>query len=774
MMEKAKACELFDTSGKNVNHFKVTSYGGHDIEGWICKSRGTKMGSLIIETVDGKETLQYVQGMPKIKYYDSRDEIGTPTIFEKYDGCFHASQRIRLWDGSVKTIKEIVDGNLEVMVPSLNEESGIVEPKKVINWAKSKFDGYFLRIDIENSPMLICTPDHPIYVSKDKKVNAESLEEGDIVKSISFGLSDDVKSMVYGTLLGDSWLFKNKIKTLGSSHSIKQKEYLDYKSSFFRHMNVSERTLTSGYGSEIFSFRVGFKDIKSVYPIFNEIYDDCYVENMKKVNPNWTKKLNPIALAFWYMDDGSLAKHENENYNSYTVHLHTEGFTLEENELLVTTLKDKFGVNAKLLSNGKGHLFINISQNNSNKFLELVAPHIHESMQYKLPIELRNIPKIELKKSENYEIIDSKVISIEEIKNSGSKYARKPVRYAITVEDNHNYVAGNCFVGNTNIVAFPLIVDGDVEEVMFKTRGLPQADKEFYNKTIQVWSDGYSKAVIDEKLSFAFELYGSNNSHEVNYREHGIDLDLALLSILDKGKGLPVGTMFDIAKHYNINTAFQHFWIDYEDGEYGVTPSMAFNEWYGSYFDMNKIDDVYFPNIYELYKSLESIYERINMAYQKDHPGIIIEGSVWHYGDTENHLIKNKALSVREGHIKQACGIPHHDIRKAIIKTDESYDGELREATTAYIINNVNDELLEEYESSMVYDKKTEDKIKAVLGKYLRKVEVTEELSSIVSQLREECGADADPSDMMRYYSQLPIYNKNLVGKVYQTIVSMS
>lgn len=225
---------------------------------------------------------------------------------------------------------------------------------------------------------------------------------------------------------------------------------------------------------------------------------------------------------------------------------------------------------------------------------------------------------------------------------------------------------------------------------------------------------------------------------------------------------------------YNINTAFQHFWIDNEGEEYGVTPSMAFNEWYGSYFDMNKIDDTYFPNIYELYKSLESIYERINMAYQKDHPGIIIEGSVWHYGDTENHLIKNKALSVREGHIKQACGIPHHDIRKAIIKTDESYDGELREATTPYIINNVNDELLEEYESSMVYDKKTEDKIKAVLGKYLRKVEVTEELSSIVSQLREECGADADPSDMMRYYSQLPVYNKNLVGKVYQTIVSMS
>lgn len=412
MMEKAKACELFDTSGKNVNHFKVSSYGGHDLEGWICKSRGHKMGSLIIETVDGKETLQYVQGMPKIKYYDSRDEFTTPHIFEKYDG--------------------------------------------------------------------------------------------------------------------------------------------------------------------------------------------------------------------------------------------------------------------------------------------------------------------------------------------------------------------------TNIVAFPLIVDGIVEEVMFKTRGLPQADKGFYDKTMEVWPEDYSIAVSDEKLSFAFELYGSNNSHEVNYREHGVELDLVLLSILDKGKGLPVQNMFDIANYNDINVAFPHFTVTYFDNEYCAIPTMAFENWYGQYIKIGTTGELFCDNLYELYKSLESIYERINMSYQKDHPGIIIEGSVWHYGETENHLIKNKALSVREGHIKQACGIPHHDIRKAIIKTDESYDGELREASVEYIINNVNDELLEEYENSMVYDKKTEDKIKAVLGKYLRKVEVTEELETIVSQLQDECGVDADPSDMMRHYSTLPIYSKSLVGKVYQAIVSMS
>ena len=85
---KQKASELLDTTGKNINHFTTTTNEGREIKGWICKSRGHKMGSLIIETVDDVETLQYVQGMPKIKYYDQREIIpGTiPHIFEKYDG----------------------------------------------------------------------------------------------------------------------------------------------------------------------------------------------------------------------------------------------------------------------------------------------------------------------------------------------------------------------------------------------------------------------------------------------------------------------------------------------------------------------------------------------------------------------------------------------------------------------------------------------------------------------------------------------------------------
>lgn len=325
----------------------------------------------------------------------------------------------------------------------------------------------------------------------------------------------------------------------------------------------------------------------------------------------------------------------------------------------------------------------------------------------------------------------------------------------------------------TNIVAFPLMVDGVVEEVIFKSRGLPQAEGSFLSKTLELWEPNYNKAVESNKLSFAFELYGYNNSHEINYREHDIDLDLVLLGIMDKGKGLPVKDMFTIGANHELHVAKEHFEVIDTDKGYSIMPSPSFQEWYGDYVDIGKLIGDYYPTVFELYKSLESVYEKINMNYQKNRHGIIIEGSVWHIGESENIMIKNKALSVKEGHIKQACGIPHHDIRKAIIKMDENYTGELREARVEYIINFVNDELLEEYESSMVYDKKTRDKIRSVLGKYLRKVTVTAELEAIVSHLKAECGEDADPADMMRAYSQLPIYSKSLTGKVYQAIVSM-
>ena len=72
------------------------------------------------------------------------------------------------------------------------------------------------------------------------------------------------------------------------------------------------------------------------------------------------------------MDDG------NNHPSGYT--LNTCGFTLDDIKLLQAALYDNWALNTSIHS--KNRIYINFSS--KSKFLELVTPHFHSSMLYKL------------------------------------------------------------------------------------------------------------------------------------------------------------------------------------------------------------------------------------------------------------------------------------------------------------------------------------------------------------------------------------------------------
>ena len=88
MIGKEKASEMFGVSGKNIQHFKMETPDKNLVEGWICKSHGSNMGSLIIDTVNNQESWQFVRGMPKIQYLDERNTPEVPHVLQKEDGTF--------------------------------------------------------------------------------------------------------------------------------------------------------------------------------------------------------------------------------------------------------------------------------------------------------------------------------------------------------------------------------------------------------------------------------------------------------------------------------------------------------------------------------------------------------------------------------------------------------------------------------------------------------------------------------------------------------------
>ena len=69
-------------------------------------------------------------------------------------------------------------------------------------------------------------------------------------------------------------------------------------------------------------------------PCFNELYNLFYVEGKKIVPLNIAELLTPLGLCYWICDDGCL--------KNKGVALNTQSFSLEEVELLMSVLVNKF------------------------------------------------------------------------------------------------------------------------------------------------------------------------------------------------------------------------------------------------------------------------------------------------------------------------------------------------------------------------------------------------------------------------------------------------
>jgi len=93
----------------------------------------------------------------------------------------------------------------------------------------------------------------------------------------------------------------------------------------------------------------------------------------------------PIALAVWYMDDGSLDYREKSHY-SFT--LSTDSFTLIEVGRLKQVLYENFGVESNiqlLLSRGKRYPKLYIGRKGRDQFHTTILPYVLDCFRYKMP-----------------------------------------------------------------------------------------------------------------------------------------------------------------------------------------------------------------------------------------------------------------------------------------------------------------------------------------------------------------------------------------------------
>lgn len=181
-------------------------------------------------------------------------------------------------------------------------------------------------------------------------------------------LTAEQHSVVLGSLLGDGSMRCKQNALLEINHCAAQKNYVDWKFSVLRDLVRTPPKMRLGNGK-----RQAYRFTTLSLPVLTPYYRAFYAGDRKGI-PEVT--LTPLALAVWFMDDGS------KTYR--TVYLNTQQFDRRSQELMLAMLYIQFGVIGSL-NRDKQYVRIRLAVGSVDRFRELVAPFLLPEMRYKMP-----------------------------------------------------------------------------------------------------------------------------------------------------------------------------------------------------------------------------------------------------------------------------------------------------------------------------------------------------------------------------------------------------
>lgn len=216
------------------------------------------------------------------------------------------------------------------------------------------------------------------------KVISRNLRGGTLLKyKQKLKLTQEQKDIIIGTLLGDSSIRNRKCNyCLKFEQKYTQLEYLNHLYKIFEpfvgtgpKMRIIKNNFHKEYGVSCW-FRTYAHPCFTFYAnLFYQV--DSNNKRKKSIPQNIHKFLTPQALAYWYMDDGSLTI----SNNSYT--LNTQGFKESDQRILIKALKRNFNLDFNIQKD-RTYYRLGLRKTSNTDFYELVKPYILSSFEYKL------------------------------------------------------------------------------------------------------------------------------------------------------------------------------------------------------------------------------------------------------------------------------------------------------------------------------------------------------------------------------------------------------
>jgi hypothetical protein len=360
-------------------------------------------------------------------------------IFSWFSKSFSANTFILLSDGSSKRIKDIVDNRSELSVMSWNRSLNTFEAKPIINWickpaTLEMWRKIWVKMPLGNDPgnwkdcstkRFVLTADHEVYTNRGLVRVCDLNPALDVLYAGRPTLTPDGMSVLLGKYLGDG--FVNKKGYFQIRHGAPQKLYVEYLAKQFGSRSVHKGSCTlKATGKTYASYKLRL--------LMNRLWKNCPLPSKKEIT-NWMlDNLNPVVMAYWYMDDGWLKT----DYNGLqTPGFCSESFTPDENTKLCNSLESEWGLSATPWKVKWGHGYrISILSNSADQFFRMIAPYVLPLFNYKLPEPYRVIPKKQIE-CVRYEAVPCQSFFVTGLKKLTPDLQ---YRYDVTVADNHNVV----------------------------------------------------------------------------------------------------------------------------------------------------------------------------------------------------------------------------------------------------------------------------------------------------------------------------------------------
>lgn len=192
----------------------------------------------------------------------------------------------------------------------------------------------------------------------------------------SLKITDEQRKVLIGVLLGDAHL---ETQNSGRTYRVKF-EYSNEHNEYANHLYeiFKEWILTPPQTKQDATHNnIWFQTVS--HPAFRFYAHQFYDDKRKCVPRLIHRYLSERAIAYWFMDDGSIKSRESKG-----VIFNTHGFAQNDVQRLIKALRRKFALEASERKQKDGAQ-IYISGKSYERFCEIVEPFIHPSMRYKIP-----------------------------------------------------------------------------------------------------------------------------------------------------------------------------------------------------------------------------------------------------------------------------------------------------------------------------------------------------------------------------------------------------